>query len=411
MKSLIQKLKTSFIGASLIGALYFNANAQEKNNEDNYKPKYNTIAHKMLMIEDSADNIPNNTFPTLKTLDNLIDNAKNYLPKKAGITPYADYSEEEIKEISKQIYHQIIYGNMPEINQREDFCYRASLVYLAISQVYNLHFYAFMLPLDINKMEHMSIRCDKNGKHDPLNSGNPVNAGDINIEATAGEIQSQENFSDEYYMKKHCLKKEDLEKNNYLKNLNERELLSIAYSQRWTSLLFFNEDRKENPIIPNLEAMIKDYNRAIDLDPKSFSAFFRMGLILNLKGEHEKAIENFKQALEISKNPKTYDLIAGSYASLREYGKAIQEYTNALNLIEDWKKISLHDGGSLDANKSIYLSKRSHLYKKLGDKEKANQDYKNLKEIYLKYAEYNLEKFPIDKADSVITSIYGIKKE
>ena len=58
--------------------LYFNsATAQE-----NYIPKYNTIAHKMLMIEDSADNIPFNTYPTLRTLDNLIDNAKIILKKK-----------------------------------------------------------------------------------------------------------------------------------------------------------------------------------------------------------------------------------------------------------------------------------------------------------------------------------------
>ncbi|MEK6844831.1 MAG: hypothetical protein AABX44_01095, partial [Nanoarchaeota archaeon] len=50
MKNLMQKLKIGFAGLGLIGASYFNsANAQE-----NYQPKYNTLAHKMVMIEDSG---------------------------------------------------------------------------------------------------------------------------------------------------------------------------------------------------------------------------------------------------------------------------------------------------------------------------------------------------------------------
>ena len=60
--------------------LYFNsATAQE-----NYIPKYNTIAHKMLMIEDSLKyDLPGyKVYPSLKTLDELVEGSKSYIPKK-----------------------------------------------------------------------------------------------------------------------------------------------------------------------------------------------------------------------------------------------------------------------------------------------------------------------------------------
>ena len=402
-KNLLNKMKLGLAGLSLIGFSYFNANAQE-----NYQPKYNTIAHKMLMIEDSVDDIPNNTYPTLKTLDNLIKNAENYLPKKT-YSPFTNYTKEEIKEISKQIYYQIVYGNMPDINQRNDFCSKSSLVYLAIGQVYNLHFYASMLPSDIERRGHIFVRYDRDGKHDPLNPNNPFNKGDINIETTEGEIEDEKKFSDEFYMKNYYLKKESLEKNNYLRNLNEKELLSKAYSERMT-FFFLEKDKKRKLTIQDFDAAIKDYNLAIKLDSNNFGAFLRRGLILNLKGEYKKAIENFEQALEICKDPRTYGLIAEDYTVLKEDKKAIQEYTNAINLIEDWGKISLHQEKSLDIYKSIWLIERYHCYKKLGNNEKANQDYKNFKDIFLKYAPHDQEKFPINKIDSVITSIFKIEE-
>ena len=110
-KGLLNKLKIGFAGLSLIGASYFNSvNAQTS--EKNYISKYNTIAHKMLQVEDSLKlDIKKSTkgqkwteenfkaFPSLQTLDSLIDESKCYIKQKDNYTKLL-----EITNLQKKIF-------------------------------------------------------------------------------------------------------------------------------------------------------------------------------------------------------------------------------------------------------------------------------------------------------------------
>ena len=108
-KGLLNKLKLGFAGLSLIGASYFNSvKAQE---EDSLKCN-NTIVHKMLQVEDSLKpDIKKSTkgqkwteenfkaFPSLQTLDSLIDESKCYIKQKGNYTKLL-----EITNLQKKIF-------------------------------------------------------------------------------------------------------------------------------------------------------------------------------------------------------------------------------------------------------------------------------------------------------------------
>lgn len=439
-KNFIQKLKLSLTGIGLIGFSYFNANAQE-----NYVPKYNTIAHKMLMIEDSAKyDIKNyQIFPELKTLDNLIDSSKLYIKQKEN------YSKKEIAEIADKIYLSIL-ENMPEMEKRKetDFCYRNSLIYLAIGEINNLHFYA-----SINQgtsRDHMFIRDDKDGKHDASNPNNPINKGDINIESTNGKIQNDSNgvFSDRYYIESKRINKQTLENNLSLSNLNENELLSIAYLQRGGIYSFkgqeakikrenliseiknkkdtlqkkeesFLEFQRENDKIKDCEKernseyikmkifnrkAFEDFSKAIKLNPKNLIAYTALGEFFSespyiyepMKDPEFSryypegiAIKNLNKALELdSLNPKVKMLLGALCLRNGEYENSVKNYTSSLEIIE--KKINEEKNNyklsweifySLKKLKMDCFSGRALSYKYLGEIEKSKTDEKNHKEL------------------------------
>ena len=409
-KNFIQKLKTGIAGLSLMSFLYFNsATAQE-----NYIPKYNTIAHKMLMIEDSADNIPFNTYPTLRTLDNLIDNAKNYIEKKEN------YTKQEIAEISKKIYGDIL-KQIPSIKERkdEDLCYRNSLIYLAIGQANNIPLYG-TITQGAPQQDHIFIRYDPDGKHDPLNSNNSINKKDINIETTTGEIQENQKgiFSDKYYINTKAISKQTLENGISLKNLNEKELLSITYLQR--GRLYNIEGRKaeiernETHKQSKYSEMIKmnkkafnDYNKALELNPNNLRAYIALGDFLGESpGIYEpkdpefskynplmQSIENLNKTIELdSLNPKAYELLGRTYLRSYKWEKSIESYTKALDLIEKKlrnKKSSQEIVYQLSWEISYPLmnlkidcfSGRSCSYFSLGNKENAERDTKEVKKL------------------------------
>ena len=109
------------LGASLIGASHFNfVKAQEEDSlryekldklgfvealylrydpkpNEKYIPKYNTTAHKMLMIEDSGKVC---SYPPLRKLDEVINISKKFIKK-------THYTKQELSDLSKKIYSTI----------------------------------------------------------------------------------------------------------------------------------------------------------------------------------------------------------------------------------------------------------------------------------------------------------------
>ena len=388
MKNLMQKLKTGFVGLSLIGAPYLNS---VKVQED-YQPRYNTIAHRMIMIEDSGIA---GSYLSLKKLDEAIDLSKKFIKKKY-------YTKRELSDLSKKIYSTInsvdyslahdndeaplFRGNLPT-------CYLYSLYYLGIGQANNLPFYAVSFEKKIiegpaelivgGSLGHMFIRYDPDGKHKSANTNDPVNKGDENIEANIGKIQDKEYYSDDYYIKGH-----DLPKGSLI-NLDEKKLLKEAYLLRGAKTIMYankikdklkddldkeiedckryrdlyygynslaTENQKEECLkkkniefrkdsigkwhIKLINKALKDFDEAIKLDPNSFGAYYCKGRAYESSGTKDfelKSIENFIKAAEIAPSPWIYRDIAFTYSSLDKDGcyKDIEYITKAINLAKE----------------------------------------------------------------------------
>ncbi|MBI2057212.1 hypothetical protein HYT91_03085 [Candidatus Pacearchaeota archaeon] len=451
-KGLLDKLKLGFASAGLASFLYFNsATAQfpffnkslflqeiiKKEQDKDYKTKYNTVAHQMLMIEDSGIV---GAYPSLKKLDEAIDLSKKFIKKTR-------YTKQELSDLSKKIY-LIINGTdyflAHDYDEGEFFsvlptCYIYSLYYLAIGQANNLPFYAVNFEKNLeDALGHIFIRYDPDGKHDVLNPENPVNKGDINLEATTGEIQNKGEYSDNYYIDKYNIQDISLKNRTALENLDEKKLLGLSYIWRATKTslyargiredseeeleeeikkcesykdLFYghtllatkNQIKKclENKNIEHRKDSIKeehlnltnkafeDYNKAIELNPNSFIAYYCKGASYQLlcsghfgvpdneedKNLMLKAIENYIKAAEISPNPEIYKKIASNYYNLGKEGcyKDIEYIAKAINLM----------------NENIKKEKNLEKTKDLKNKLKELEESKKHIEKSHKYSKYN----------------------
>ncbi len=335
-KNLIQKLKTGLIGLSMLGASYFNANAQmltktallepyynTKLENINYLPKYNTIAHKMLMIEDSGIA---GSYPPLKKLDEAIDLSKKFIKK-------TNYTKQELSELSKKIYLIINAVDYPLAHDNDEgpwfsrlpTCYIYSLYYLAIGQANNLPFYA----VDFEKkgkysffnssLGHMFIRYDSDGKHDVLNQSNPINRGDMNIEATTGEIQNGKEHSDNYYISEYDIPEISLKNKDYLVNLDEKKLLGISYTLRASRTILHASGIKEH-FIDSLDEEIKDCEKC----PKDPLYGYRL---LATKEQKEKCLE--KKNIEFCKDSINREYAKLINESIKFLDKAIELNSNS----------------------------------------------------------------------------------
>ncbi|MBI2003969.1 hypothetical protein HYS72_00715, partial [Candidatus Pacearchaeota archaeon] len=320
-KNLIQKLKTEIIGISVMGSLLFSCSDNSKLSPEGVSSgeKNTEIAYKIIQIENGINN-KNNSFLTAETLDSLIYNSKNYIgPLGVSFGEKKEfYDEEDLKKISKKIYSEI--NGAKGIKKIDEECYRNSLIYLAIGN-------AHQIPFEIVDLgEHLFIQYNPDKKHDALNPNNPLNEGDINIETTTGEIQESQNgkYSDAYYINEFTLKKESLEKRIHFKNLNEKELLSVVYTQTAGICLKKNMKNQDNEENDNWRKKAIEYcAEAIKLDSNSQSAYLTLGIAESMKNEfpvsyagHKKAIKYFKKASELFPSAKIYYQIGNSSAQI-----------------------------------------------------------------------------------------------
>ncbi len=353
-KNFFQKLKIGFFGISIIGSLFFSCSQKTPKALE----KYNTLAHKILMIEDSADNIPFNTCPAIKTLDSLINNSKEYLEKKEF------YSKEDLEKISNKIYSEI--SKLPELENREDQCYRNSLIYLAIGEANEILFYLVDIP---GHPGHTFIRYKDS----------------VNIETINGEIQKNEKYSNKYYINEFAITKNSLEKEITLKNLSEKEARALAYSETAADCLKGKGNSQKEFF---RKKAIEYCNKALELSPNFKSAYIALGIAESAKeefpvsyGGNKKAIKCFEKALEINPSANTYYLIANSYRELSQRKKAIDNYTNSLNLIYESRKEFNKSGNYLKDLEVKCLLWRARMYEILGDDNKSERDKKKVSEI------------------------------
>ena len=323
--------------------------------QSDYIPKYNTIAHKMLRIEDSIKiEMPDyKSFPDFRTLDILIDNSKIYIPQKKY------YTKNELAEIAYNIYTDIS-TQFPDIyEKRDDVCYRNSLIFLAIGETNNLPFYGVTVP---EYPSHIFVRYDPDGKHNALNINDPVNKGDANLETTAGFI-----IPDIYYIKTRNLTKNI---NILLRNLTENELFSIPYAWRGNILHHKKGDLKN--------ALAK-YNKALSLNPKFWIFYVERGLLWasdkNPDKDYKKAIADFTKAIHLNEYYKLYAYIAACYSFMNDSYNSIDNYTKAIEILWiDIEKTGFPELHEITITQIQYLFKRADEYKKTGNTEKELTD-------------------------------------
>ena len=366
------KIKKYTISLILISSVLFTD--KSSSGQTTYIPRYNTIAHKMLHIEDSLKlDFPGyKIFPDYKTLDALIDNSKTYITKKQN------YSKEDIEKIVKKIYSDMI-NKIPEVKNRKQICYETSLIYLAIGQENNLPFYAVTVPG--TPEGHIFVRYDPNGEHDALNPNSEINKGDLDIETTSGKIHKDNNFlpiiSD---IKKENYKKA-IEKGIYLKNLNEKELLSISYWNKAGK----NIENQE------YEKAIENCNKAIQLNPTSVQAYQIKGMTLKIENnpnkDYKKSIESFTKAIELNPEPTLYSERAKSLRGLKKYNESLEDYTIAIKKLREFAE----DAGSfyrfydLKYAEINCLIGRALTFCKMKDLEKSEKDVNKAQKLAEKY--------------------------
>lgn len=380
MKSLIQKLKTGLIGLSIIGASYFNyVQAQE-----NYMPKYNTTTHYIIKEIQKED-----AYINLKTLDRIIDQSKRIITKK-------NYSEQEAKNLIQKIDSEII-EKYPELDDSIQSCYFKSLTYLAIGETNNLPLYATIVP------GHIFIRWDPDGKHNPLGvilnsryidpEDYSVNKGDFNWDPNSlNKFKTDKAYFFEGYLE--CGKEPfgygEIRKGIYLKNLDKKELLSIAYQQEGAVL----SDKKL------YDLALKSLDKSIELNPNNHIAYYSKGSDLCNIGEEKCKEESdliilnsiydkyFKEAYECYK--KSLDFIDFSRARSLIYftlGKLGVNYLNKYEEAEYYLTKAVDDGEfffSDELLKECFLE-RIKLYELTDQKEKKERDIEKIRNIDSRY--------------------------
>ncbi|MEK6823790.1 MAG: tetratricopeptide repeat protein [Nanoarchaeota archaeon] len=262
---ILKNLKLGLAGLVLAGGIYSTDNLMNssKNNQEllisNKKDyfvdsitsklnKYPTTTHFIYEIQGNSEQ----NFSNVNKLDKIINNIKNKFSKKE------QYSKDEVIEMLNAINKEI--GDLEiDIKDGKIDCDDLSFIYLAVGEKLNLNLYGVYAP------GHVFIRYDSDGKHDVLNSENPINNEDFNWETT-----NLREYYDKKYIEEEKISKESIENGIYMKNLTKLELLSLGYFNQGNNLF----DKKEYNLA------IESYDNALKLYPKNFSFIFNKNLVV-----------------------------------------------------------------------------------------------------------------------------------
>lgn len=134
-----------------------------------------------------------------------------------------------------------------------------------------------------------------------------------------------------------------------------------------------------------------------------------LGTLLSLKGEEEKALLYYKQAVELSKDSTRYlNNVAVTYYSLNQDQKARKWFLKVL-------EIDPQDKRALNYLKKIKIAKKSNdgmmdgLEASLTPKEETFEEYYRVGQIFFKVHKWDLSQKYLEKADSLNARSYGVK--
>jgi tetratricopeptide (TPR) repeat protein len=83
----------------------------------------------------------------------------------------------------------------------------------------------------------------------------------------------------------------------------------------------------------NYAEAIKDFNKAIELNPEDANAYFNRGGAYRDTGNYGQAVKDFTRAIELSpKDADAYDNRGIAYDLKGEYAQALKDYNRSIEL-------------------------------------------------------------------------------
>lgn len=117
----------------------------------------------------------------------------------------------------------------------------------------------------------------------------------------------------------------------------------------------------------NLNAALKDFNKAIKIDVDCEPAYFGRATIYCTIGDYRRAIKDFDKVVALDPDyPDTYSCRGGAHIVLKNYAQAIEDFTKAIEL-------GLNDADTYNL--------RGHCYEQLGNDAKAKADFDMAKQL------------------------------
>ncbi len=116
---------------------------------------------------------------------------------------------------------------------------------------------------------------------------------------------------------------------------------------------------------------VKEYSKAIELDPSFASAYHNRGILYNNLGEQQKALDDYNKAIELDPSYAfAYNGRGNVYRGFGERQKALDDYNKAIEL---------------DPSFAYAYNGRGNVYSDLGEQQKALDDYNKAIELDLNY--------------------------
>ncbi|UYO99342.1 tetratricopeptide repeat protein [Oceanotoga sp. DSM 15011] len=186
------------------------------------------------------------------------------------------------------------------------------------------------------------------------------------------------------------LKNIDLQIDELIKNYGElselQYLKGIMYMYYYKdydkALEYLKKSSDKNPknaytyfLMGNIYVQLNDYNKAflelnkaIKLEPNNDTFIYLYALIYESIDENHFAIEYLNKALKINKNHEYYISRGNNYAHIGEYEKAILDYDEALNILNNM----INNKGNLDKQDLYYriMYKKATLFRYMYEEEK-----------------------------------------
>jgi len=283
-----------------------------------------------------------------KTVENFKTHYKN-LPKKT----YSEFTEEEVKEVFLKIEKSI-----PAIKgDKSKSCLLYALTYHVIGETYGFPIYLALTP-SAGESSHIFSRWDPDGKHDPLNPENPVNKGDFNWDNNASIDKSYgiNRVSDNYLIDHWFIPEETIKNKIYLKNLNPKEILAIAYFLSANSSLrgiwVFQPTSEAEAKLQEVERKkllkksLEFSNKALELDSLCVPAYKTKAIALggnwNISyNEFDKAIKIINKAIKLNPNQENLIFTLGDIYYSRNFFNSEKKGLFPLN--EKWKRKEHND--------------------------------------------------------------------